>query len=1051
MSRAWQVAAVLASLAAAAGVSAGIVLRRPPNRRAWWLLASGLAVLALGDLVALAGSSPADGTDGAGPPHAAYLTAYLLVVVALFGLRPRGDRAGDRAALVDAAGIATSLTLLAWVFLIGSATGTGSTLDHAVTVASLLLDGVLLCVALRLVVTGPARPVPTLLALGAGALLVTDLVHAGEPGSRADLTDPAHLGWLVAAVLFAAAALHPAAAESFAPTAERPEKPSVRRLALLAGLVLLPPALIALQAARGEDDDLGVLSAGLGLLMVLVLVRAGLLVRDLAATAARERALRTVAAELVAAGDRSGIHAAALRAVERLVGQGFVAGRIVDVTALDGVEVVAGGGRHDARVRGRALAGNLLPYAGVATASPDVASLDLDVLAGLDLRDAEGVLRVMPVRVSRELLAVVVVVTDARLGSGTVDALETLTAQLALALESATLADDLHARKSEARFRALVQNSSDAILLLDREAVVTYQSPSSERMFGYPAGALVGRSVEDLCHPDDLLRAQSGLLDVLASPGVSRRLELRLRRRAGGWLDAEAVVNNLQSDPNVRATVVTVRDVSERKQFEMQLTHQAFHDELTGLANRALFIDRVAHALGRRERDGTTLAVLLLDLDDFKTVNDGLGHAAGDSMLTAVAGRLATLVRPGDTTARLGGDEFAMALVDLPHEEAAINAVERIISVLAQPLDIEGKEVFVQASIGLAFAGEGPVTPEEVLRNADAAMYVVKTDGKGRYAIFQPHMHAAALHRLDLRADLQRALDHDEFALHYQPIVSMATGSVVGRRGAGALAAPAARAGAAGRVHPPRRGDRARRAARVLGAGTSLPAGRRVVAREPRAVREHQRVPAPAAPRGVRRRGRPGPREHRHRPVADRAGDHRERHHGRRRDHDRAAPRAQDARRPAGRRRLRDGLLVVQLAAPAPGRRAQDRQGVRRRARPTRGGRLPGRGDHRPRAQPRAAHRGRGHRAADPAGPAPGHALRPRAGVPRREADASRGGGRPARPGTVPDGRRGRRRARRRRHRVGRLGRVLDPGPRGRRSPAPGTNGPDRSVPVARP
>ncbi len=780
MSRAWQVAAVLASLAAAAGVSAGIVLRRPPNRRAWWLLAAGLAVLALGDLLALAGSSPADGTDGAGPPDAAYLTAYLLVVVALFGLRPRGDRAGDRAALVDAAGIATSLTLLAWVFLIGSATGTGSTLDHAVTVASLLLDGVLLCVALRLVVTGPARPVPTLLALGAGALLATDLVHAGEPGSRADLTDPAHLGWLVAAVLFAAAALHPAAAESFAPTAERPEKPSVRRLALLAALVLLPPALIALQAARGEDDDLGVLSAGLGLLMVLVLVRAGLLVRDLAATAARERALRTVAAELVAAGDRSGIHAAALRAVERLVGQGFVAGRIVDVTALDGVEVVAGGGRHDARVRGRALAGNLLPYAGVATASPDVASLDLDVLAGLDLRDAEGVLRVMPVRVSRELLAVVVVVTDARLGSGTVDALETLTAQLALALESATLADDLHARKSEARFRALVQNSSDAILLLDREAVVTYQSPSSERMFGYPAGALVGRSVEDLCHPDDLLRAQSGLLDVLASPGVSRRLELRLRRRAGGWLDAEAVVNNLQSDPNVRATVVTVRDVSERKQFEMQLTHQAFHDELTGLANRALFIDRVAHALGRRERDGTTLAVLLLDLDDFKTVNDGLGHAAGDSMLTAVAERLATLVRPGDTTARLGGDEFAMALVDLPHEEAAINAVERIISVLAQPLDIEGKEVFVQASIGLAFAGEGPVTPEEVLRNADAAMYVVKTDGKGRYAIFQPHMHAAALHRLDLRADLQRALDHDEFALHYQPIVSMATGSVVG-------------------------------------------------------------------------------------------------------------------------------------------------------------------------------------------------------------------------------------------------------------------------------
>jgi diguanylate cyclase (GGDEF)-like protein/PAS domain S-box-containing protein len=378
---------------------------------------------------------------------------------------------------------------------------------------------------------------------------------------------------------------------------------------------------------------------------------------------------------------------------------------------------------------------------------------------------------------------VIVLVTNTPLEAGTTHAVETLVAQLALALESATLADDLHVRQSEARFRALVQNSSDAILLVDKDAAVTYQSPSADRMFGYPDDALVGHSVEDLCHPDDLLRVQSGLTDVLSSPGATRRLELRLRRRGGGWLDAEAVVNNLQADPNVRASVVTVRDVSERKQFETQLTHQAFHDELTGLANRALFTDRVAHALARRERDGTTLAVLLLDLDDFKTVNDGLGHAAGDSMLRAVAERLAALVRPGDTTARLGGDEFAMVLVDLPNEPAAVHAVERIITVLGEPLVIEGKEVFVQASIGLAFAGDpadAPATPEQLLRNADAAMYVVKTDGKGRYAIFQPHMHAAALHRLDLRADLQRALDNREFALHYQPIVSMETGGLVG-------------------------------------------------------------------------------------------------------------------------------------------------------------------------------------------------------------------------------------------------------------------------------
>jgi diguanylate cyclase (GGDEF)-like protein/PAS domain S-box-containing protein len=779
MSRAWQVAEAAMSLAVVLAAATGVLVRRPPHRTAWLLLVAALAAFAVGDVVALdttARSVP-------GPADLAYLAAYPLLIVALHLMRRRGDRYRDRAGLVDVAIIGTTAALGYWVFLVGPRTDQLHGSSQAVSIAYLVLDVTLLAVATRLVVAGPTRPVPSLLALGVGALLVTDVLYAhGQVADRADLGDPLHVGWLLAGALLAAAALHPDARRPVN-TAPAGDALSGVRLSLLGAVVLIPPTLIGLAAARGDYDDVAVVSAGLVVLVVLVIARVGLLMRDVGVTAARERTLRAAAAELVTAGDRAGIHSAALRAVERLVGSQVVESRLVDVTSADEVELVAGGGRHQARVRGRALAASLLPYVDAATADgggADVTVLDLEVLVSLGLRGVEGRLHVLPVRVNGELLAVVVLVTAGPLDPGTADALQTLAAQLALALESATLAADLHDRQSEARFRALVQNSSDAILLVDREALVTYQSPSTERMFGYPAGALVGHSLEDLCHPDDLLRVQSGLTDVLASPGVSRRLELRLRRRAGGWLDAEAVVNNLQADPNVRASVVTVRDVSERKQFEMQLTHQAFHDELTGLANRALFTDRVAHALAKRERDASTLAVLLLDLDDFKTVNDGLGHAAGDSMLRAVAERLAALVRPGDTTARLGGDEFAMVLVDLPHEQAALHAVERIIAVLAQPLVIEGKEVFVQASIGLAFAADGPVTPEEVLRNADAAMYVVKTDGKGRYAVFQPHMHAAALHRLDLRADLQRALDHDEFLLHYQPIVSMETGSVVG-------------------------------------------------------------------------------------------------------------------------------------------------------------------------------------------------------------------------------------------------------------------------------
>ncbi len=785
MSTAWQAAGALLSLGATAAVGVGIGLRRPPQAGAWLLVGACLAAFAAGDLIALV----ADPSGGPGRLDLVRLAGYPALVVGLHVMHRRGDRAADRAGLVDAAIVAVTAGLAGWVVVVGPLMGPATGADRAVLLAYFGLDVAVLAVATRLVVRGPTRVVPSLLALGVAALLAGDVAHlrtwpGGADGS-AGLSGSVQVAWLAASVLLAAAAVHPGVRQAVATATTRRETLSRVRLALLGVMVLIAPALMGLQAARGEYDDIAGLAVGLGVLLALVIVRVGLLMSDVTGTAARERTLRLAAAEFVAAGDRPGVHAAALRALERLGAAEVLASRIVDATASEDLELVAGDGPGVAGVRSRSLAPSLLPYVGSGTAFRPVtlAELDEDVVAALGLQGLDGQVRVFPVRVHGEPLAVVVLVVSQPLQPGALDAVETLVAQLALALESVTLADDRHVRRSEARFRALVQNSSDAILLLGRDAAVSYQSPSADGMFGYDAGELVGHHVEDLCHPDDLPRLRSGLSEVLAVPGLTRRLELRLRRRGGGWLDAEAAVTNLHHDPNVRASVVTIRDVSERKRFELQLTHQAFHDELTGLANRALFVDRVAHALARRERDSTGLAVLLLDLDDFKTVNDGLGHAAGDAMLRAVADRLATLVRPGDTTARLGGDEFAMVLVDLPSEQAAVHAVERIMTVLGQPLVIEGKEIFARCSIGIAFAGDLGgflVTPDQLLRNADAAMYVVKTDGKGRYAVYQPHMHAAALHRLDLRADLQRALDNDEFVLHYQPIVSMESGALVG-------------------------------------------------------------------------------------------------------------------------------------------------------------------------------------------------------------------------------------------------------------------------------
>jgi diguanylate cyclase (GGDEF)-like protein len=208
-----------------------------------------------------------------------------------------------------------------------------------------------------------------------------------------------------------------------------------------------------------------------------------------------------------------------------------------------------------------------------------------------------------------------------------------------------------------------------------------------------------------------------------------------------------------------------------------QMQHQAFHDALTGLPNRALFLDRLAHALARRRAAASPLAVLFLDLDRFKVVNDSLGHGAGDQILVAVAERLKSCLRPADTAARLGGDEFAILVEDMTRRTDAVEVAERLQQALRAPFEVADREVFVSASIGIASSGDGA---EDLLRDADAAMYRAKGEGKGRYQLFEPGMQAAVLERLELEADLQRAIERNELLLQYQPINDLSTHEVVG-------------------------------------------------------------------------------------------------------------------------------------------------------------------------------------------------------------------------------------------------------------------------------
>ena len=328
-------------------------------------------------------------------------------------------------------------------------------------------------------------------------------------------------------------------------------------------------------------------------------------------------------------------------------------------------------------------------------------------------------------------------------------------------------------------FHSLVQSASDVILVVDAKGSIRYASPAMERVLGRSAADVQDTSVLDLIHPTDVGAAQNALAGAQASPGRVTRSEYRVRHGDGRWLFAEVHSANLLNDPAVCGIVLTIRDVSERKTLEAQLTHQALHDPLTGLANRALFDDRLGHAVARARRGGSGLAVLLVDLDEFKLVNDAHGHQAGDAVLAQVGQRLLACIREGDTAARLGGDEFAILLEDVTLQDVApISA--RILAAFHEPVAIEGGAVTISASVGVAHGDQGLVDTADFLTCADIAMYAAKDSGKGRLTVFEPGMRMAAIEQVEATAELRRAIDEGQLEVRYQPIVELPSGAILG-------------------------------------------------------------------------------------------------------------------------------------------------------------------------------------------------------------------------------------------------------------------------------
>ena len=322
----------------------------------------------------------------------------------------------------------------------------------------------------------------------------------------------------------------------------------------------------------------------------------------------------------------------------------------------------------------------------------------------------------------------------------------------------------------EQRFRALVEKSWSGVALLSADLAFCYSGASTDRLLGYSEDDLAGTSFLAYVHPRERETLRE-LLDALAA-GASHesQAELRFRHRSGVWIWLEVFAQNMLHEPSVGAIVLNYRDVTQRKATEKQLEYQAYYDALTGLPNRLLFRDRVVNAIAQADRNRRGVAVMYLDLDHFKLVNDGLGHSLGDALLSEVAARLQSCVRGSDTISRLGGDEFTILLIDTSSSEAIAGVARKILQSFAHSFRVEGHELFVTASIGISiFPGDGEEV-ETLLKCADSAMYRAKELGRNQAQMFTASMNERYGRRLALEQSLHHALERDELVLHYQPI-----------------------------------------------------------------------------------------------------------------------------------------------------------------------------------------------------------------------------------------------------------------------------------------
>ncbi|WP_127502489.1 putative bifunctional diguanylate cyclase/phosphodiesterase [Actinoplanes solisilvae] len=740
-------------LSAAAAVLVGVRVHRPSRRLPWYLLSAVLVSFTFGDTAYNVLTdflhlenpfpSPADGF---------YLAVYPMLAAALLVfIRARSD-AGNRAALLDALLPTAGLGLLSWVFLVSPYlrdTQLGF-VEKAVSVGYPLGDVLALAMLARLLTGGGRKPVAlTVLAGGVFSLLVTDVLYGlRQLAGTWQVGGPTDAGWVLFYTAIAISALHPSMRQLTSGERAPAAVAGSRRIALMSVAALIAPAVLLIQYLRDGVTDAPVIALASAAMFLLVMARVAGLMQSQRETAARERTLRLTGADLVAASSVDEAGAALTQAVASIVPAG------ADHRFFWHTSAAEPGAATGQMTTGRVRVEDLPPDVAGRLNGFDWALCAEAVSAGRDPND--------PIRLNQVYLAAP---SDVLLGLES--SFEALMAQGTMAVERINLTDEVNRRSSEDYFRALIQSAADVIMIVGADAIIRYASPSALPVFGRTD--LVGLPLTSLIADTDHDKLRT-LLDE-----VRDGVDLTAVSGDDAPLQVECSCRDLRDDPAVNGLVVTIRDVTERRRLENDLAHQAFHDALTGLANRAYFQNRLEAAASH----ATEVSVLFIDLDDFKEVNDSLGHEAGDQLLAVVGRRVTEVAGAGSTVARTGGDEFAVLLSGPPDGVA-----DRIVATLAEPfevVDATGATHLIRgtASAGVATSAD-PAGIGELLRRADVAMYGAKTAGKNTWQRYRDEMHDAMLRRLEMRSALNDAVAAGQLRLRFQPIADLPTGEVAG-------------------------------------------------------------------------------------------------------------------------------------------------------------------------------------------------------------------------------------------------------------------------------